>query len=844
MSWKWEVASNKAASAWTDFTSVIDRRTWRAGGVANKGDTDAASGFDVDDDSGAYDFPTRRVVRLIEDATTPDTTLFRGRIVSSGIGRGTRHFGNAMSHDVMLVDYNADLGGIPLSRWTRPAETGSERLQALMAFLGGNPRASTVLTDDYIAEPDDDDLDAYVYEDTNPAGVISHIVGETGKECFVTVDGEMFYDDADSTAYAAGLSITDSSPNLTTSFPPIWEGDAATLDGTEFFGGVTVKWSRNRRTTVIDQAAEDARDFWRTSYTDETIRSVPAATKRGNALLSEHADDNKVIKCALKLHRTKVDLVKWGQTLSFRAAAARETTPVTLRVKRLIWEPLDPEYYLAHLELAWPTKLSGFSGGTPSQNPEPFDPIACADDPTLVQQSPVAYSGADCVLPANPTAGNLLVFVEETRQNTGTEPLVPAGFTTADWSFTTLGAGNNGSVKISYRIADATDTTTIISINSGADRAYVCYEFSGIDSVAAAASNDDQTSATPMTTGSVTPDAGAKVLLLGVVMKSFAGPAGGTTLPDMDISAPATELDWTGTIATDNQGPTMVTGYRVIASASGSYTMSATTDTSGFANGQWGSVLVAFVCSNAGETPSNGQPVNESIACDGLTDDFQTNYPYAAGTLIVTVGGINVIPDETDPAAGEFSLPFIPPVGSCPIVRYQATGGEGTGAGNSHTIPSTVPTIPPDVLAQDFLTVRYGGGDVLDTHGAAGATETIDLADGNVHDVTLDQNASLTFAGATAGKARSFSLFLRQDGTGGWTVTWPGSVVWSGGFAPTLSTDADAVDVLTFITLDGGVIWYGFALGGSSGLTCVPLMDGLGNVVTDVATGEAIMACS
>jgi hypothetical protein len=85
-----------------------------------------------------------------------------------------------------------------------------------------------------------------------------------------------------------------------------------------------------------------------------------------------------------------------------------------------------------------------------------------------------------------------------------------------------------------------------------------------------------------------------------------------------------------------------------------------------------------------------------------------------------------------------------------------------------------------------------------------------------VHDVTLDDDCTFTFTNPAADRARSFTMFLRQDGTGGWVTTWPGSVVWPGGVAPTLTLTASAVDVLTFVTLDGGIVWYGFATGGGS----------------------------
>lgn len=41
-------------------------------------------------------------------------------------------------------------------------------------------------------------------------------------------------------------------------------------------------------------------------------------------------------------------------------------------------------------------------------------------------------------------------------------------------------------------------------------------------------------------------------------------------------------------------------------------------------------------------------------------------------------------------------------------------------------------------------------------------------------------------------------------------MTWPASVKWAGGSAPTLSTDARAFDVFSFLTTDGGSTWLGF----------------------------------
>ena len=92
-----------------------------------------------------------------------------------------------------------------------------------------------------------------------------------------------------------------------------------------------------------------------------------------------------------------------------------------------------------------------------------------------------------------------------------------------------------------------------------------------------------------------------------------------------------------------------------------------------------------------------------------------------------------------------------------------------------------------------------------------GGTQDIDLTLGNVVTGTVDTSATtFTFSNPSAsGTACSFTLILTNGGSQ--TVNWPASVDWAGGTAPTLT--AAGVDVLTFVTVDAGTIWYGFAAG-------------------------------
>lgn len=115
-----------------------------------------------------------------------------------------------------------------------------------------------------------------------------------------------------------------------------------------------------------------------------------------------------------------------------------------------------------------------------------------------------------------------------------------------------------------------------------------------------------------------------------------------------------------------------------------------------------------------------------------------------------------------------------------------------------------------------FVTTTDGGKEVIQNHPAAGSTETLDLGDGNYHDVTLTADCTLTLTGATNGVACTMNILLRQGSGAPWDVTWPGSVSWVSGSAPTLATAEDEWNWVVLTTLDGGTVWFGDA-GGSAG---------------------------
>jgi hypothetical protein len=86
----------------------------------------------------------------------------------------------------------------------------------------------------------------------------------------------------------------------------------------------------------------------------------------------------------------------------------------------------------------------------------------------------------------------------------------------------------------------------------------------------------------------------------------------------------------------------------------------------------------------------------------------------------------------------------------------------------------------------------------MQRHAACGAAETINWSLGNEHRLILDENVTLTLSNPVDG-GRYVIMFV-QDGSGGNTVTWPvGAVLWPAGSAPTITSGANVVTVVTLL---------------------------------------------
>ena len=143
------------------------------------------------------------------------------------------------------------------------------------------------------------------------------------------------------------------------------------------------------------------------------------------------------------------------------------------------------------------------------------------------------------------------------------------------------------------------------------------------------------------------------------------------------------------------------------------------------------------------------------------------------------------------------------------IVNADINASASIDASKTTALPLAGGTMSGETIFADQLVTRPVLKDYGETK-VAMAANAVDLSLGNVQTYTLSGNQTLTFTNPPAtGTSGSFTLILTNGGSA--TLTWPTSVDWAGGTAPTLTSSG--IDAIVFTTIDGGTIWYGFAAG-------------------------------
>jgi hypothetical protein len=309
-----------------------------------------------------FDVASLKIVEVVEDATASPTTLLHGRVGDHEVYRADEKPGVARAWMLHVQDYNFDLRGIRNLGWYRDAEFDHDRIGALrLAFLDGagssSPRArdSTALSGTYIAEDDPIWLPAKRYTDMEIVDIFSEIAEYTGKNFFVTVDGEIFFDRHDSTAYAAGLSIDPDTADGETVFAPM-AGISARHGGQQILTGAAMRWGADQKFVEgsDDFGGEAFHDKWEGVLSISDIETAAEAEAYRRAVVKYRTNEDISYAFAISLRADQVDLIKYGQTLDIRHPAVDANTVRNLRAVKVQFEADAPGHYICHIEAGYP----------------------------------------------------------------------------------------------------------------------------------------------------------------------------------------------------------------------------------------------------------------------------------------------------------------------------------------------------------------------------------------------------------------------------------------------------------------------------------------------------------
>jgi len=206
-----------------------------------------------------------------------------------------------------------------------------------------------------------------------------------------------------------------------------------------------------------------------------------------------------------------------------------------------------------------------------------------------------------------------------------------------------------------------------------------------------------------------------------------------------------------------------------------------------------------FTVADSGKPYVVGTPLRAASQADpnNFLDGIVTSY---TGTTLVldvkNIGGTGTFADWNITIGGG-------------LAAVDIEGGTFTG---SLTVTENLNVTGNTTVSGEMLAESYNEEHEVVTS-SSNAT-TIDCETGNVFSIELDENTTFTFSNPPAsGTAYGFTLKVTQVSPGDFTTTWPGSVEWAGGEAPTLTGTTASVDVFAFFTHDGGTSWYGFTAG-------------------------------
>lgn len=238
-------------------------------------------------------------------------------------------------------------------------------------------------------------------------------------------------------------------------------------------------------------------------------------------------------------------------------------------------------------------------------------------------------------------------------------------------------------------------------------------------------------------------------------------------------------------------------GIKLFKGASYDFTETGGGTTFTLANAATNGDLIEYIALNA-STSATGNTSLGSISVTSNQTVFNTSDTFTSSNLAVFLNGVKLV-DGTDynvTSSSQFTLTSTAISGD--IVEYIAYGATVA----SSNLSKTGDTMTGNLTVNADLIVT-GYKETHTDNGNTGTAQTIDISDSTLQTYTLTGNCTFTMPTADAG--RSFTMFLKT-GAGSFTSTFTG-VKFPRNVAPTITTDANRMDILTFYS--DGTNWYG-----------------------------------
>jgi hypothetical protein len=769
-----------------------------------------------------------------------ETRMAVGRIGTKDYSRGRQKADRAREVVMQGGDRNEELQDIIIDDWVRPEESDVTRVLALLTdYLDGTPRATTVIASTYVATGGTVTMAAKTYDGTNPKAVLDEIASYANKEYFVTIDDELWYDTGDSLTYPAGIKISDRLDELDT------EGtctpDEAAL--------VSAACSNTATDVLSEYGPWVAGGFWEERIEITTDRVIPAGNTLLVAVARSAATSGTVVVYDEQGHTWTLDGQSTAQGSPNIAVAiwrCNVTTPLAIGdyIRFAYRAGTTPN----HIDLVSgarcmgvfevpgtidnPTvgaSTTGFHLGGGSHNVSApagefvFAAITCQD---RVVSGDVDWEDAipSTIIVGGDAFHRMGVFAQyltevgaTTWTTTNSSSDDYSGFAIAyDWS--EAGAGGSEMPRLTFppkwdvgpsSTEDGLELVSGLRLYYGQDGAYVYV------SDATTVAEYWHAERSFYTSDPAISDATKATVLAEAILQRLK-----TEGRSYNVSIGPLNADQVGCI---KPGQLLYIKARAIPDADDQF------QPRRIAQLKWTTpVPGVFWARMQLNRPRKEAPfgVGPKASHDAIAAHKEGD-SHPASAIVITDAGAYFTGTDVEAALQELGAA----AGGAHThdaddVNIADAGGYYTGT----EVEAALQEIGADLAAGTGVTdhgaltgladddhPQYQPASVLNVVAASGAAETLDRSLYDTHDVTLTDDCTLTFTGATAGKPQPMAILLRQPASGGpHTVTWPASVEWVGGAAPTLQTGANTWDWVALVTLDGGTTWYAQHAGTSS----------------------------